>query len=163
MNMNCTNAMPDDLDSLMYIERCGFTAEEAAAETAMRERIQVIPDTFLVARNDTGRIIGFIVGPAVHERHITDDLFTRTIPNDADAQYQTVLSLAVHPRYRTCGVAKYLLEKLKETATFRGRKAITLTCLEPLVGFYEKYGYINEGISQSAHAGEIWYNMVLEL
>lgn len=163
MNLSCTNAKPEHLDELMYIENNGFSESEAATRTAMSERIQIINDTFIVAQNENSKIVGFIVGPAINKRYITDDLFEKTSPNDKTALYQTVLSLAVHPEYRKCGIAECLLEQLRKTAVTQNRKAITLTCLDKLVGFYEKYGYVNEGRSESIHANEIWYNMVLEL
>lgn len=163
MDFYLGNARLSDLDDLMEIENSGFTESEAATRAAMSERIQVIPDTFLVAFNQNHQAVGFIVGPAVNERYITDELFEKTVPNDQTAAYQTVLSLAVHPAYRNCKIAGMLLDKLKETAVSQDRKAITLTCLEGLVGFYEKYGYLNEGVSASTHADETWYNMVLEL
>lgn len=32
-----------------------------------------------------------------------------------------------------------------------------------LISFYEKFGFRNEGISDSEHGGEIWYQMRLTL
>ncbi|MGG2027120.1 hypothetical protein AB1282_15585 [Gottfriedia sp. S16(2024)] len=37
---------------------------------------------------------------------------------------------------------------------------ITLTCKQELVLYYEKYGFVNHGISESKHGGEIWFNLV---
>ena len=37
-----------------------------------------------------------------------------------------------------------------------------LTCKEKLIGFYEKFGYVNLGISDSKHGGAVWYDMILE-
>lgn len=156
-------AQADDLDEIMFIEHSGFTPAEAAARTSMAERIDQISDTFLVAKDDAGHVVGFIVGPADNRRYIDDALFEKTLPNHTDDQYQTVLSLATHPDYRGRGIAGQLLDHLAQVATQQHRSAITLTCLERLVPFYEKHGYQNEGVSASAHAGEVWYNMVLSL
>ena len=41
-----------------------------------------------------------------------------------------------------------------------GRKAVTLTCLEEKVRYYESFGFENRGISTSVHGGKRWYNMV---
>ncbi|WP_314064965.1 GNAT family N-acetyltransferase [uncultured Vagococcus sp.] len=151
-----------DLARIMKIEQEGFSPEEAATEKAMAERIELINDTFIVARNEE-QVVGYIVGPAYNKRYLTDDLYEELTPNDQSAPYQTVLSLAVAVDYHYQGLGSDLLSCLAERAKSQGRKAITLTCLAELVPFYEKNGYQNEGVSESAHAGERWYNMVYSL
>lgn len=148
-----------DLATIMTIEQAGFSVAEAASEKAMAERIALINDTFIVARNKQ-TVIGYIVGPAFNERYLTDELYDELTPNSLTDPYQTVLSLAVAPEYHHLGLGSKLLASLAETAKIQKRQAITLTCLADLVPFYEKNGYQNEGVSASAHAGEIWYNMV---
>ncbi|WP_252899306.1 hypothetical protein [Lactococcus fujiensis] len=44
-----------------------------------------------------------------------------------------------------------------------GREIISLTCLESLIPYYEKHGFVNEGRSESKLAGETWYNMIFDL
>lgn len=158
--MKMRRAEMADLDEVMVIENIGFSPLEAAAREAMEERIEKISDTFIVAVGDGGKICGYVVGPAIYERYLADELFEETIPNPADAPFVSVLSLAVHPDSRHEGLAKALLEELEAVATGQGRKGITLTCLAELVPFYERNGYVNEGVSASQHAGEVWYNMV---
>lgn len=154
----------NDLETIMKIEHSGFTVEEAATEQAMSQRIDQLQDSFIVARNtETNEVIGYIVGPVSEARYISDELFEETTPNKEAAQYQTVLSLVVAPSYREKGIGGALLNELKKSSQKRGLKGITLTCLENLLSFYEQYGYVNEGISDSVHAGQTWYNMVLEL
>lgn len=31
-----------------------------------------------------------------------------------------------------------------------------------MIQYYKKFGFVNEGISQSTHGGEVWYQMKLE-
>ena len=45
----------------------------------------------------------------------------------------------------------------------KGRKGLILTCKERLLGFYERFGYRNLGVSASVHGGAVWYDMILEL
>lgn len=149
-----------DLSTIMEIELEGFSPEEAATEKAMAERIELINDTFIVARNEEAVVVGYIVGPAFNERYLSDELYEELTPNDQSAPYQTVLSLGVAADYQHQGLGSELLSRLAEKAKAQGRKVITLTCLAGLVPFYEKNGYQNEGVSESAHAGETWYNMV---
>lgn len=161
MNLTFNHPEMTDIQTIMRIERAGFSPEEAATEAAMRERIQLISDTFITA-HDNEQLVGYIVGPAFHHRYLTDELYEVLTANHPADPYQTVLSLAIDPDYQQLGIASQLLERLAETAKEQGRKGITLTCLTDLIPFYEKNGYQNEGVSASAHADEIWYNMVYE-
>lgn len=162
MTITINPAQPQDLAQIMTIEKAGFTPAEAASEASMAERIRLIADTFLVAKQgDTVR--GYIVGPAFDQRYLTDALFEKSTPNNATDPYQTVLSLAVSPDYRQSGLGSQLLTALAQVARHQHRQAVTLTCLQRLVPFYERNGYVNEGVSASTHAGETWYNLVLPL
>lgn len=162
MTVTINPAQPQDLAQIMAIEKAGFTPAEAASETSMAERIQLIADTFLVAK-ESDVVLGYIVGPAFDQRYLTDALFEKSTPNNVTDSYQTVLSLAVSPDYRQAGLGSQLLTALAQVARHQHRQAVTLTCLQRLVPFYERNGYVNEGVSASAHAGETWYNLVLPL
>ena len=150
------------LTEIMAIENAGFTPDEAATEAAMKARIQQIPETFLVAYENE-QVLGYVVGPASSQRYIDDSLFEQVVPNQAGADFQTILSLAVRPDCQHQQIASHLLLALEKVAKSQGRKAVTLTCLERLIPFYEAHGYINEGQASSTHAGEIWYNLVKPL
>ncbi|WDF81902.1 GNAT family N-acetyltransferase [Lacticaseibacillus pabuli] len=160
--MQIHQAQPNELAQIMTIEHAGFTPDEAATEAAMRDRIVQIPDTFLVAEQN-GQVTGYVVGPALTQRYITDDLFKTLTPNETSAPYLAILSLAVAPSAQGQGVGGQLLTAFAARARDQGRQAITLTCLKRLIPFYEAHGYVNEGIADSAHAGEVWYNMVQTL
>ena len=80
----------------------------------------------------------------------------------ADGAYQSVFGLDVIPEYRNRGVAALLMEHLIEDAREKGRKGLILTCKDRLIHYYEKFGYVNLGISQSVHGGAVWYDMLLE-
>ena len=54
------------------------------------------------------------------------------------------------------------MNRLIETARERGKKGLILTCKDRLIHYYEKFGYVNMGISQSVHGGAVWYDMILE-
>ncbi|WP_127849566.1 GNAT family N-acetyltransferase [Lacticaseibacillus hulanensis] len=148
----------DDLAAVMQIERAGFTPAEAASETSMAERIAVIPDTFFVAELDKV-VAGFIVGPAIDRRYLTDDLFDHLTPNAPADDYAAVLSIAVAPSHRNEGLGSALLTAFAHRAKEQGRKLVSLTCLDRLMPYYEKNGYVNEGVAESTHAGEVWFNM----
>ena len=44
----------------------------------------------------------------------------------------------------------------------KGALDIIVFCDPSLIGFYEKFGYVNLGISDSKHGGVVWYDMILE-
>lgn len=151
-----------DLAAIMAIETAGFSPAEAATKSSMQARIAAYPETFIVAFV-ADQVLGYVVGPAIDQRYLTDELFARAAVNAAAAPYQAVLSLAVAPSCRGQGLGGQLLAELAQVATAQHRRAITLTCLERLVPFYEANGYRNEGRSASSHAGEVWYNLVKAL
>ena len=153
------NVQTTDLEDLLIIENEGFSKEEAATREAFVERIQLIADTFIVAEKE-GDIQGFINGPVINQPYITDDLFEEIKENPKRGGYQSVLGLAVSKQARNQGIAKILIEKMEELVKENEREGISLTCKRELVSFYEKYGFVNDGISESQHGGVSWYNMV---
>lgn len=152
----------EDLSQLVTVEHLCFSEEEAATREAFEQRIRLIPDSFYVAEAN-GKIVGLINGPVIETAFITDDLFNNIKENPSAGGHQSILGLAVHPQYRKHGIASKLLRHLETEARLKNRETITLTCKENLIGYYEKQGYLNNGISSSEHAGEMWYNMSKKL
>jgi ribosomal protein S18 acetylase RimI-like enzyme len=152
------NVTMNDLPDLVIIEHICFPIEEAATEEALKQRIQLIPDSFFVAE-ECGVVVGLVNGPVIEKEFITDDLFERIKPNPASGGHQTVLGVAVTPHFQTRGVATALLAHLEKEAISKNRESITLTCKEDLIRFYENVGYQNRGVSKSEHGGVQWYNM----
>ncbi|EOO11709.1 GNAT family N-acetyltransferase [Bacillus cereus] len=153
------NAQATDLEQLLLIENEGFSIEEAATKEAFVERIQLITDTFIVAERQ-GEILGYINGPIINQPYITDDLFEKIGENSKRGGYQSILGLAVSKQARYQGIAKLLIEKMEDLVKVNERKGITLTCKQELVSFYEKFEFVNHGMSESQHGGISWYNMV---
>lgn len=85
------------------------------------------------------------------------------IPNRTGLPTQTILSLAVAPKAQGKGVATALLNELAKVSRVQGREIISLTCLERLKPYYKAHGYVDEGIAESVHGGEVWYNMTFDL
>ena len=158
LKLHFSTANLTDLDAIMRIEQAGFTPQEAASRSSMAARIIHYPDTFIVARTDQ-TIAGYIVGPATSQSTITDDLFVTSQPNSAAAPYIAILSLAVAPDLQHHGIGRQLIAKMSDVARKQNRIAITLTCLQRLIPFYEHAGFHNDGQAASTHAGEVWFNM----
>ena len=152
---------PEDLDAVTRVEAVCFPEAEAAPRESFRQRISTFPDSFFVAEKD-GEIIGFINGCATDSRVIFDEMFADASHHREDGIYQSLFGLDVIPEYQHQGLASRLMEHLIEDAREKGRKGLTLTCKDRLIGFYERFGYKNLGLSQSVHGGAVWYDMILE-
>ena len=150
-----------DWEEILAIEQLNFPAAEAASSEVLKERIEQIPDTFLLAELH-GELAGYIVGPAVQARYLTDDLFSNVGVNPSEGGFIAVQSLSIHPDFQRQGVGTLLLAALKETAVQQNRQGISLTCHDELIPYYEMSSFVHEGISDSTHGGTIWSNMVWE-
>ena len=156
------NVKAEDLDQVTEVEALCFPAAEAATEESVRKRIETFPESFFVAENESGKIIGFINGCVTDERTIRDEMFEDSGLHRADGMYQSIFGLDVIPEYRRQGVAADLMNHLIQTAKARGKKGMILTCKDRLIHYYEKFGYRSLGISGSVHGGAVWYDMLLE-
>lgn len=67
------------------------------------------------------------------------------------------------PEYQRQGCAEKLIREVIEDAKKQGRLGVVLTCKEKLLHYYEKFGFMNEGVSDSIHGGAVWYDMRLNL
>lgn len=162
MEARIEHVTPADLDAVVRIEQLGFTPEEAGTREAYRERIQKLASTFLVAKVG-GQVVGFVVGPAVNEQYVTDDMYVHTPDNLPTGGNQLVLSIATDPDYRGHGIGSQLLTALAKEAKAAHRHSISLDSLDRNVPFYEHNGYRKVRVSDSSHAHERWYSLVKSL
>lgn len=162
MDYTIRNVKIEDLDQVTEVEALCFPAAEAAVEASFRQRIETFPDSFFVAEDENGRIIGFINGCVTDERTIRDEMFEDSGLHRPEGLYQSVFGLDVIPEFRRQGVAADLMNRLMQEAKARGKKGMILTCKERLIHYYEKFGYRNLGLSASVHGGAVWYDMLLE-
>lgn len=161
MEIRIRKAEAKELDAITGVEAECFPAAEAAGKEAFRRRLETFPDSFFVAEAD-GRIIGFINGCVTDERTIRDEMFEDSSLHRPAGAYQSIFGLDVTEPFRRQGVAARLMNHLIEDARQKGRKGLILTCKEPLIHYYEKFGYKNLGVSASVHGGAVWYDMILE-
>lgn len=150
-----------DWEEILAIEQLNFPAAEVASAKVLKERIERISDTFLLAELH-GQLAGYIVGPAVPARYLKDDLFSKVSANPPAGGFIAVQSLSVHPDFQTQGIGTLLPAALKETAVQEHRQGISLTCHDELIPYFEMNGFVHEGISDSTHGGAVWSDMVWE-
>lgn len=118
------NVKAEDLDQVTEVEALCFPAAEAATGESFRTRIETFPESFLVAEDESGKIIGFINGCVTDERTIRDEMFEDSGLHRADGMYQSIFGLDVIPEYRRQGVAADLMNHLIQTAKARGKKGM---------------------------------------
>lgn len=152
-----------DLDRILEIELENFSIEEAITRSVFETHLREIKTSFLVAEKE-GKILGYIEGPVVPHRYLQDLSFTEEIKDHSHREggYISVTCLSIAKEAQALGLGRKLLTALKEVALEHEREGINLTCHDYLVRYYEKHGFINEGISKSQFAGEIWFDMVWE-
>lgn len=155
-------ATMEDLDALAQIEGTCFPPAEAADKETFRQRLQVYGNHFFVLELDDGTIAGFLDGFVTAQKAITDEMFAQPQLHDESAAYQAVFGLNVLPPYRGKHYGIALMNGLIADARAAGRTGCILTCKEAMISYYEKFGFQNQGISQSKHGGVLWYDMLLE-
>lgn len=162
MKITIRTATPEDLASVYVVESICFPAAEAASEKAFKDRIQTFAEGFLVAELNQ-KIIGFINGAATNNSKIEDDMFKTMAHHIPTGENLAIFGLDVLPEYQRQGYAAQLMEAFIAMAKTSCKKRVLLTCKEHLVHYYEKFGFISEGISESAHGGAVWYDMYKQL
>lgn len=155
------HAQKEDWEDVVRIEQDNFSPEEAATPEAILERLETICDTFLIAEIG-GKVAGYIEGPVITERYLTDDLFHKVTPNVSEGGFIAVTSLSVSKEFKGQGVGTALIAALKDLAIAQKRQGISLTCHDYLIAYYEMNGFTDEGESESNHGGSSWYNLVWE-
>ena len=157
-----TNATIDDLDELHGIESASFSPGRAAGYEAFSYRLKAYPQWFFKAVAD-GKIIGLLNGASSDRRYITDDLYIEGGAFDEHGENFLIYGIAVLPEYRRKGIAHKLISRALSIAKERGKTRVSLTCKEELVGFYESFGFIDHGISESVAGNVISHDMEIDL
>lgn len=151
---------PGEENRAVYIEHICFPPHEACSEKHMKERIEAAPELFLVAvEKETGKITGFLNGVSTNETAFRDEFFTDISLCKPEGKQVMLLGLDVLPEYRRQGLAKEIVRQYVERERINGRKMLILTCLDEKVKMYQKMGFSDDGIANSAWGGEEWHQM----
>lgn len=160
--MNIRNATIEDIQAITKVEMTCFPKAEAATEEDFRNRLRVYPNHFWLLEDDK-KLVSFINGMVTNEDTLTDEMYENVDLHNENGQWQMIFGVNTIPEYRRQGCAEKLMRKVISDAKDQGRKGLVLTCKDRLIHYYEKFGFKNEGISDSTHGGAIWYNMRLTL
>ena len=157
--MKIRKATINDLKELSRIEMECFPVAEAATEEIFCRRLEVYPDFFWILENEDGEIVSFVNVMATDNEILTDEMFENPDLHNKNGDWQMIFGVNTLPEFRRKGYAEKVLRRVVEDTKKDGRKGIVLTCKDKLVSFYEKIGFVNEGLSESTHGNAIWYNM----
>lgn len=149
----------EDCRELAEIERQCFPAAQAADEKTFYERLRVYPDHFWLLKDEKGKIISFVNGMCTDIEDLSDEMYADASMHNERGEWQMIFGVDTLPAYRHCGYAYTLLEKCLEESKAAGRTGAVLTCLRNMIPFYERLGFVNEGVSESTHGDAEWYQM----
>lgn len=150
-----------DLAAVSAVEAACFPRAEAATERDFAARLAVYPNHFWLLEDDSGRLISFVNGLVTNEPSLRDEMYSNAALHDEAGDWQMIFGVNTIPSHRRQGLAGQVLRRVIEDAKAQGRKGCVLTCKDRLVHYYETFGFVNEGVSESVHGGVVWYGMRL--
>ena len=159
--MEIRNANIKDLDRISEIEEICFPRSEAASKKSFEGRLTDYPNHFWILE-DNGEIVSFINGLVTDKEHLEDEMYSDSSIHNEKGAWQMIFGVDTIPEYRGRGCAGLLIKKMIENAKAENRKGLVLTCKDHLVKYYSKFGFLDEGISESNHGGVTWHEMRLK-
>lgn len=150
----------NDLEQITAVEKECFPIAEAATKEEFEERLKYYGNHFYLLF-DEDKLISFVDGFVTDTKDLTDEMYENASMHDEDGEWQMIFGVNTLPNYRNKGYAGMLLNRTIEDARKQGRKGLVLTCKDKLIRYYAKFGFVNEGISQSVHGNVVWYQMRL--
>lgn len=158
--MNIRMATIEDLKAITDVESRCFSVAEAASENDFKKRLTVYPNHFWLLE-DGEKLVGFVNGMVTNEPILCDKMYEDANLHNENGQWQMIFGVNTIPEYRRQGCAAKIINKVISDAKVQGRKGLVLTCKEKLIHYYAKFGFKNEGISESTHGGAVWHDMRL--
>lgn len=160
MEIKFRNVTLQDAKEVAELERKCFPKAEAADYKSFVERIGAYGNHFLAAEYE-GKIIGLVDGLVTDEKDLVDEMYEDVSFHNEDGGWQMIFGVKTDPDFQKKGIASKTLERFIEIAKQEKRQGVVLTCKEKLIPFYERFGFLNEGISVSKHGNVSWYQMRL--
>ena len=149
-----------DLEAVAAVEAECFPPAEAATKEAFAKRLEYYGNHFWLMY-DGDKLISFVDGFVTDEADLTDEMYEKAEIHEEGGAWQMIFGVSTLPAYRRNGYAEKLIRYVINDARAQDRTGIVLTCKEPLIHYYEKFGFQKEGISESVHGGATWYQMRL--
>lgn len=150
----------EDLEALAAVEAACFPPAEAATKESFEDRLSHYQDHFWLMFEDEA-LISFVDGMVTNQADLTDEMYENGAMHEKDGAWQMIFGVNTIPEYRRQGCAAALIQRAIQDAKKQGRKGLVLTCKDQLIHYYSKFGFQNEGISESVHGNVVWYQMRL--
>ena len=151
----------EDLDAIAAVEAACFPAAEAATKEEFAGRLAHYADHFWLLL-EQGELVAFVDGFCTDTPDLTDEMYADAALHDENGAWQMIFGVNTIPAYRKHGYAGELIKCAIEDARKQERKGLVLTCKDHLVQYYAKFGFENEGVSESEHGGVKWNQMRLK-
>ena len=107
--------------------------------------------------------MSFVDGMVTDTPDLADEMYENAALHDENGAWQMIFGVNTIPECRKKGYAGQLIRCAIEQAKKEGRKGLVLTCKDKLLHYYEDFGFVNEGVSESVHGNVVWYQMRLTL
>lgn len=159
--MKIRTATLNDLDALAAVEAECFPAAEAATKKDFENRLAYYADHFWLIFDENDKLIAFVDGMVTDQADLTDEMYEKGELHNENGAWQMIFGVNTIPSCRKKGYACELIKAAIEDARKQGRKGLVLTCKDKLIHYYAKFGFVNEGVSQSVHGNVVWYQMRL--
>ena len=158
--MEIRKATLADLETIAAVEEECFPPAEAASLESIRKRLTVFPDYFWVLF-DGDKMVGFVNGMATDLPDLCDEMYDDANMHKAEGKWQMIFGVDTIPEYRKQGCAERVLKQVIADTKAAGKLGLVLTCKDHLVHYYAKFGFVDEGISDSTYGGVVWHKMRL--
>lgn len=159
--MQIRHAQMSDIPALADLERRAFPSAEAATQPQLKARITVFGNHFWLLVDDDDQLISFVNGLVTNQANLTDEMYEQADWHQEDGTWQMIFSVVTDPDHRKQGYASQCLKAAIKDTQMQGRRGLVLTCKDQLIGFYERFGFVNEGFTGSIHGGVRWNQLRL--
>jgi ribosomal protein S18 acetylase RimI-like enzyme len=161
IDVNIRQVNRQDVDGCYRTESACYASDGATREKILK-RIMLFPEGFLVAESE-GEIIGLINSASTDKEEITDEELKDMVGHVKNGENMVIFSLAVLPGFQGNGISKQLMARFIEVSKALKKEKALLLCKSELVPYYQNYGFLYGGKSNSKHGGFEWHEMYLPL
>lgn len=158
--MTIRTATIEDLETVSAVEAECFPPAEAATKEEFEKRLTHYGKHFWLMF-DGDKLIAFVDGFVTDEADLTDEMYEKAEMHHENGDWQMIFGVNTIPAYRKKGYAGELIKRAIADAREQGRKGLVLTCKDRLIPYYAKFGFVNEGVSESVHGNVVWNQMRL--
>lgn len=159
--LNIRKANMGDLEQITELEQLCFPESEAATKDILKKRLDKYSEYFYVLTLSE-KIVSMVNGMVTEQSNLIDEMYHNESLHNVYGEWQMIFGVDTHPKYRNKGLATAVLNAFIDNARNEKRKGVVLTCKKKLICYYEKFGFVNEGKSDSIHGNAMWYQMRLK-